>query len=261
MGKSIDNPQTSQSTALADEAARQSREIYNQTAGLRGATLADWNKILAGEFPTSSNLMFSGLRAPIEQQYNTAKQNILANTPRGGGLTKALADVDIARAGGLSDTLSNIWQNQLNQATGQAWGSPALSIQGLGQSAGTLGQLGASQLSTEYQAKTGSAPCCWNFLAAHGSIPEEVRQFRDEHYPKGGIIAKGYKLMSKFAVPLMGKYRWFKNFIDWTMARPIIKCMQWHYKKNRYGWVFIPFGYFWVGLWATLGTLNGNEIS
>ena len=95
--------------------------------------------------------------------------------------------------------------------------------------------------------------CCWNFLAAHGFIPNEVIVYRDEHYEKGCPVSKGYKWMSEFAVPLMEKYKWFKVFMDCAMARPMTKYAQWYCKRNKYGWIFKPIVNFWITLWNEWG--------
>ena len=95
--------------------------------------------------------------------------------------------------------------------------------------------------------------CCWNFLAAHGYVPEEVKQYRDEHYPKGCPVSKGYKWMSQWAVPLMESYPKFAKFMDFAMARPMTKYAQWYYGKSKYGWIFKPIVFFWTGLWGEWG--------
>lgn len=127
-----------------------------------------------------------------------------------------------------------------------------------GNVASQLGQLRAQKMAGITQgASSGISAagniCCWNFLAAHGSVPEEVKLYRDEHYPKGCPISKGYKWMSEFAVPLMEQYHKFAVFMDWVMARPMTKYAQWYYKKNRYGWIFKPIVIFWTGLWGEWG--------
>jgi hypothetical protein len=110
---------------------------------------------------------------------------------------------------------------------------------------------GAASSGIEVAQKAGI--CCWNFLAAHGSLAEEVKLYRDEHYPKGCPVSKGYKWMSEFAVPLMEQYHKFAVFMDWVMARPMTKYAQWYYKKNWYGWIFKPIVTFWTGLWGEWG--------
>jgi len=85
--------------------------------------------------------MYSNMRSGLEGQYNVAKENILANTPRGGGQIDALAGLESDRAGNIGsmeNTLyGNIFNDILSKTYGVAFGAPQQSMQGFGQAAGS----------------------------------------------------------------------------------------------------------------------------
>jgi hypothetical protein len=74
-------------------------------------------------------------RRGIEAQYNTAVQQAIGNTPRGGAMSDALNKLNLARAesvGQLPGQISSsIIQDQLNKAYGAAFNAPSQAISGL----------------------------------------------------------------------------------------------------------------------------------
>ena len=80
--------------------------------------------------------MYDISRRGLESQYNTAVQNAIASTPRGGAMGDALNKLNLARAesvGGLPGQISSgLISDQLNKAYGAAFNAPAVAISGLG---------------------------------------------------------------------------------------------------------------------------------
>ena len=243
---------TSGTTVASELAMKQ----YEETEPLRNLFMQDWTQAAGGGRPGFTDTMFSGMRQPIEQQYNIGKEGILSSLPTGGAQQEALGDLESDRAGGLAGILNNIWSDQMQKAYGYATGAPQIAISQLQSQGDQEAALRANKLNAMVSSSNASAGfCCWNFLAAHGSVPEDVKQYRDEHYKKGCPVSKGYKWMSEFAVPLMETYPKFAKFMDWVMARPMTKYAQWYYGKNRYGWIFKPIANFWTWLWGEWGEL------
>jgi hypothetical protein len=226
------------------------QDLFNQTAPIRQAMFTDWNQLLSGQPSTYMNTAFGSLRGPVEQQYATAKENVLANTPRGGGLFDQLTNVETARAQNLSDILGRLYIESLNKAYGAAWNAPTTTISGLQ----TLGEHGIQTASEVSQGvRSGVSACCFNFLEAEGEIYWTVRLYRDQHYKKDSAIPKGYVYTAKFLVPLMKRSNIAKKSIQFFMTRPLRAYSSWYYGENRSGFVFWPFKLFWTQLWRILG--------
>ena len=100
----------------------------------------------------------------------------------------------------------------------------------------------------------GGCGCCWVLLEArygNGVMDEVVRKFRDEYMTPRN--KRGYYKLAEVLVPLMRRYTLVQKMIEWTFAYPAVKYGEWHYGRNKWGWVFTPFKYFWLGLFDILG--------
>jgi hypothetical protein len=98
----------------------------------------------------------------------------------------------------------------------------------------------------------GSGGCCFIFIQGE-LLTDNVRMFRDEMFPKGGIVENGYRKMAKWLVPLMAR-NWFvlKN-TEMLMLKPICSIANHYYGYNSYGWIFTPIGHFWKKVWERMG--------
>jgi hypothetical protein len=140
-----------------------SGDLYNATSGLRGNYLDKYAKALSGtyDFQTDPTYapMFQQAKQGIESQYNVGKQNILSSTPAGGGLVKALSNLDIARAGDMGTVPANlenqIYQQLMGGAQSAAWNTPQTSMAGLGQANNTYGMRLMQQNSQNAAGKAG----------------------------------------------------------------------------------------------------------
>ena len=131
------------------------RQIFNQTAPLRGQTVDALSRVLAGQRPSSLRV-FAPEREALESQFRRARENVLSTTPtRGGQLNRSLVDLEIARAMGVSGLESDIRRTAFTQALGTGFGIPAVSIAGLGSAAGLFGAT-ASRSLQETQGKNQS---------------------------------------------------------------------------------------------------------
>ena len=96
-------------------------------------------------------------RSGFENQYNVAKQNIEASTPRGGSMTNALAGLEYNRAKSIGDATAQLSSNLVgdlwNKAYNTGWvTAPSQAFTGMG-TAGTQEQSGINQqLNAQMQA-------------------------------------------------------------------------------------------------------------
>jgi len=155
-GGSKTPPPSPYETTLADIA----KQTFEQSDPIRQAFLSQFGSLMSGGFdPQKSPLfapMYSSARSGLEGQYDVAKENILAGTPRGGGQVEALANLEGNRAdkiGAIPGMLStDILTDLLNKSYGMAFGAPQQSMSGLSSAAGTYSnRAGAADMAAAQQ--------------------------------------------------------------------------------------------------------------
>jgi hypothetical protein len=119
--------------------------LVNQTDPLRQELTNQSTDFLRGDFDVSSLPQYSAAKNTIEQQFNRAKDNIIAGTPEGGGLTDALIDVEGARAGSLVNVEGALGETETNRALQLATGGAAQGSAGFGQAGQTAAQLALAE--------------------------------------------------------------------------------------------------------------------
>lgn len=110
-------------------------------------------------------------------------------------------------------------------------------------------QMQAEQMSQQL----GAMNCCFTFCEAEGELIDDVKWVRDKCYPRGSVIEKGYRKLSRLLVPLMRKYKPIKWLVRILMTKPLICLAKCHLKKNVYGMIFLPIGYMWGAVWYLFG--------
>ena len=145
---------------------RIAQQLFTETTPLRESFLSQLGDFAGGSYDPTKTPMFANLygaaRPGIEGQYNVAREQVLAGTPRGGGQVSALSDLARSRAydvGSLSSLISsNLINDMTNKAYGVAFQAPQTSIAGLGGAAsssntrtGIAAQAAAQQQAGLYQ--------------------------------------------------------------------------------------------------------------
>jgi len=91
--------------------------------------------------------------------------------------------------------------------------------------------------------------------ANDGELEEPLRNFRDRHFPPGGTVDCGYKWMSKWLIPLMKRFNLIKQIVKLVILKPLTKVSNWVDGGDINGYLYIPFSYFWIGVWSALGSI------
>ena len=128
--------------ASSKAAAAIAQQMFKESTPIREPLFADLTDFLGGGFDIGESPMWSPGKAAIEDQYQIARENILANLPVGGQLNEQLANLDIGRASSLTDLIGQIQQDMYNKAYGVATQTPQTSIAGL---------LGSGNIATQAQ--------------------------------------------------------------------------------------------------------------
>jgi hypothetical protein len=100
----------------------------------------------------------------------------------------------------------------------------------------------------------GGAGCCFIFMAGNdGVLEDDVRNFRDRHFPPDSLVANGYKAMARWLVPRMKKSPIVKSIVKKVMLQPLSCVAKWDRTRKGRGWMFIPVGIFWCTVWKEYG--------
>lgn len=120
-----------------EKASRIAQKYYKETAPYRQNAYNRWNQMDAGNWDVTTDVNWSPARQVLEDQYGRAKENIIANTARGGPLDEALADLSESRAQDLTGLSASILANEQQKKYGAAFGAPQTSAATLSSLAST----------------------------------------------------------------------------------------------------------------------------
>jgi hypothetical protein len=127
MGKS--NSQTKQSRRLNQEQAEMGRQLLAEVAPLRSELIGQAGDFLGSDVGITDELFslpqFQALKASGDAQFQRVRDNIISNTPEGGGLTSALTNADTARALAEAKGAGAIADDTVNRALQLASGGTA----------------------------------------------------------------------------------------------------------------------------------------
>ena len=181
MGDKSNNRPARQAGRSAETAARIAEEMFGQTRPLSREIIPSLTSELAENSPfapittesLTANPAFGAIKGATEQQFQNARENIIANTPRGGVLFDALGDLEGARAGQLSrgfgalaaDELGRRERN-LDRGTQIFTGGAAQGVGGVSNAGALQSQLAASQMQSESAKAGGTGELIGTIVAA-----------------------------------------------------------------------------------------------
>lgn len=180
------------SNPSADQLAGISRDIYNQTNPLRQALLDrsmnflgiravpnsqpsggfGWGgsggfggryktkptmnyEFTGSNFDPSQSFLFNPAKNAIDSQFKIARDNVLATTAPGGALTSNLANLEFQKANSMAGAMSDIAQQEYNNALNFATGGTNQAMSGLNSSAAIQAQVNAANQARQGAAKQG----------------------------------------------------------------------------------------------------------
>lgn len=274
---------------LGDTATARSDKTFKFFKQSAKPALDYYSTLLGGDTGAITKLLSPEI-GTINQNAKNAKMQ-LWNSPRGGGKVSAEAGIDAGTgkqisdlfntarpmaAGALSNLAGMFGQQSLGQG-GQAIGASQ---------AGSQNLFGQNQQQLQIQAQTNAAwsalgsgigalggaalgaptagggsilgdKCCFIFLEClNGTLPPHVRRYRDFYYNKYPTIAKGYKKMAKWLVPLMKRFGFIKSFINKVMVQPIIDYGFFLDQELPYSLSNHLIKLWWFGIWRLYGKFS-----
>lgn len=150
MGKDNDESQSYEGVNnYANLMADIAKENYANTAQARQGAINNANNIYSGNYKPSQSPAYASGRNNLEDSYSAAKQDILAQTAKGGGQSTALGDLSVSRAKGLTDLTSDIYADEYNKAYQVGTGSTATTQSGLSSATSSLSNVAAAESSAK----------------------------------------------------------------------------------------------------------------
>lgn len=120
-------------------------------------------------------------------------------------------------------------------------------------------QLAGRKTQSEAYSDISGSSCygCYIFKEVFGypDAPYYIRMCRDFYYKQDRSIAKGYRRMSYWLVPLMQQSRVIRYLATWTSVMPLNFYGQYLTGQENSNWkkVFKPIAKFWLKVWSITG--------
>jgi hypothetical protein len=146
----------SDSQKLAEQMAQ---KMFQETDPFRQGMYNNWNTLMGqGDgmaWDVSANPVWAPAKSTIEEQYQNANRNIIANMPTGGGMTSAMTDLESGRAQSLGELTSTIAMDDYNKMYGSAFGAPQTSTSAMTTLAGQEAMANAQEQAGKFGAMGG----------------------------------------------------------------------------------------------------------
>ena len=128
---------------------QQSNQLFKETTPTRQGFNKQFEDLFSGQFNPEESPMYAPVFAAgkkgIEGQYDVARENVLANLPRGGTMNQGLTDIETSRAEQASSLPSMISQSIVEDLMNKAYGS-VFPVSGSGAGVGMSGLSGLMQM-------------------------------------------------------------------------------------------------------------------
>lgn len=210
---------------------------YNRTIPMRSNLIKELTNVSKGNYDPTASPVFAPIFAQgkqgIEGQYGVAKENILANLPRGGAQVQALTNLEMGRAeqaGSLPALISqDIMTDMLNKTYGAAFNTPQQSMSGLGTAASSFGQrqsqamaANAQEQAAKYQgagqmaamAMKAAAAGCWVAEVLYGKYDMRTRLARKWCAAHDNFFTRRYRRNGRKWADFLERHAWLKPFVQ-----------------------------------------------
>lgn len=228
-------PQQNQADALNATQAQISQDIYNQTQPGRTAAQGLTLGAMTGDL---SSPAFASLMAPsrdtYENQFSTARQNILQTAPaRGGQLNQALLQQQLQRPYDLARIQQGFQLPLIEAGINTSYGAPSTSLAGL--SNASQGALGSASYGQKQQAqnvqqtqqlgyglgKGAAALFCWIAMLLYGPRSQRVKHLRRgliqwaSRSLAGRLMVRCYVRHGEQTAAWLARHRWAQPPVRW----------------------------------------------
>ena len=140
-------------SSAADAQAQIAQHLIQQTDPLRASLINQSSQFLAGGNNPTNSPSYLALKDSADTNFSRARENTIASTAAGGGLTSALTNLEGQRAATLSQGAGAAYQDELSRALSLGTGLTQTGLGGLG----TAGAIQAQMASANAVQNAGKA--------------------------------------------------------------------------------------------------------
>lgn len=142
-GKGGDDKASRKAMRIADD-------IWDNVRPLNRDFTKQFRNFMSGGYDPMQNPVYQAGRNAMEDQFQVAQDQIIANMAPGGAMDAGLNDLYTGRARGIGELAAQVAQDEYNKAYGMATMSPQQSLSSLGQLAGQQAMSNAQQQAGKY---------------------------------------------------------------------------------------------------------------
>lgn len=205
-----------------------------------GQTLGTFQDIFSGNMasPTARAMQNivgeAGMRESAQERRRISETRGMSTPAR----QRAVAGAGEGAVSTMAKVPQEMWQKAAEYLTTYSMQAPA------------VGQVGKSS-----EKSFGGGICsCHNLRTLdEGELEESLREFRDAHFDPYGLLERGYKRMAEWFVPLVKGSSLIKMLGRMFMLFPLSSVSGWVKGENKFGWLYLPFAYFWISFWKLYG--------
>lgn len=118
-----------------------SKDYYGSTAPLRGNVINHLGNFMSGNLDPTASAQYGPAKMTAERQYNTARNQVISDTPTGGALYESLGNLGGQKANTMTSLIGNIIQDEYNKAYSMGQGSQTTAAAGVTGAANAGSQL------------------------------------------------------------------------------------------------------------------------
>lgn len=141
------------SNPASDAQAAIAQQLFEQTNPLRTSLIGQSTDFLNGGNSVTATPAFAALKGSADQNFNRAKDNVIATNAPGGGLTDALTSLEGQRASTLTQGAGALYGDEMSRALTLGTGITQQANSGLA----AAGSAQAAQAAAQAQATAGKA--------------------------------------------------------------------------------------------------------
>ena len=119
------------STEAARAGSAMSQDYYTKTAPIRTGLIDRLTNFMNGNLDPTASAMFAPIKASTENQYQTARGNLMSDLPQGGALFEGLTDLEGKKADTTSNLIASLVQDEYNKAYAMGQGSQQVAASGI----------------------------------------------------------------------------------------------------------------------------------
>lgn len=146
--------------------SRLSQILFKESTPLRREFLDRGMNAVSGNLDVTNLPGYAALKDATDIQFKRARDNIIASSGAGGGLSDLLANAEMAKASGMAQGTAGLYSDELARAFAQATGTAPTALSGMSNSANALSQIQSAQMGQNAAAAQGLGMAAGRYMGS-----------------------------------------------------------------------------------------------